>query len=77
MPETPSTLRELRERTVNPETGKAFTGEEIARKLSVSTNTYFRWEWGQSVPNGINLMRLEKILPGSTHTLVDVEAQSA
>lgn len=73
MPETQTPLRELRERTTNPETGKPFTGEEIARKLNVSTNTYFRWEWGQTIPSGHNLVALEAVMPGSTHTLVNVK----
>lgn len=72
MPETHTTLRELREGTVNPDSGKPFTGEEIARRLNVSTNTYFRWEWGQTMPSGHNLIALESVLPGSTHTLVRV-----
>ena len=70
------TLRERRERTTNPETGKAFTGEAVARAVGVSVNTYFRWEWGVSVPTGRNLALLEAILPGATHTLVGVKSPS-
>ena len=73
MPKAPATLRELRERTTNPETGKPFAGEAVARAVGVTTSTYFRWEWGDSVPTGTNLTRLEKILSGDTITLVNVE----
>lgn len=77
MPKAAATLRELRERTTNPETGKPFTGEAVARAVGVTTNTYFRWEWGESVPTGTNLIRLETVLPGATHTLVSVKRSSA
>ena len=66
------TLAELRGRTINPKTTKPYTGEEVARACGVSTNTYFRWEWGNSTPGGRNLTKLEMVLPGSTHTLVGV-----
>jgi len=66
------TLAELRAKTINPATAKPYTGEEVARACEVSTNTYFRWEWGTSTPGGRNLIRLEQVLPGSTHTLVSV-----
>ena len=74
MPETTKTLRELREATTDPETGKAFTGEAIARALGVSVNTYFRWEWNETMPSAMNLIKLERVLPGATHTLVSVKA---
>lgn len=70
-------LSELRDQTLNPDTGKSYTGAELAEKIGVSVNTYFRWEWGQSVPSGRNLVKLESLLPGSTHTLVNVERESA
>lgn len=70
------TLRELREKTTNPDTGRPYSGEEVARAVGVAVNTYFRWEWKQSVPSGGNLVRLEKVLPGATHTLVKVEASA-
>ena len=72
MPEAPITLKEVRERTIDPNTGKSFTGEAVARLLNVSTNTYFRWEWGQTIPTGTNLVALEQVLPGSTLTFVKV-----
>lgn len=66
-------LSELRERTLNPDTGRSYTGAELAEKIGVSVNTYFRWEWGQTIPTGRNLVKLESFLPGATHTLVSVK----
>ena len=70
------TLAELRAQTTNPITGRPYTGEEVARACQVSTNTYFRWEWGNSVPGGRNMAKLETVLPGSTHALVCVDPGS-
>lgn len=66
-------LAELRGKTINPDTGETYTGREVAEKIGVSVNTYFRWEWGHNVPSGRNLIALEKILPHSTHTFVKVQ----
>lgn len=70
-------LSELRDRTINPDTGRTYTGSEVAAKIGVSVNTYFRWEWGQTIPSGRNLIELEKVLPGATHTFVNVERRTA
>jgi len=58
-------LTELRARTTNPATGRAYTGEQMARACNVTVNTYFRWEWGTSVPGGLNLLKLDEVLPGA------------
>ena len=58
-------LTELRARTTNPATGCAYTGEQMARACNVTAATYFRWEWGTSVPNSLNLLKLDEVLPGA------------
>ncbi|AFZ67124.1 helix-turn-helix domain-containing protein [Deinococcus peraridilitoris] len=64
------TLRELREAQVD-DRGKKLSGDRIAKKLGVNPATYFAWEWGNALPSGENLFKLEKILPGSMRVLMD------
>lgn len=73
MIERTDSLREVRQRTINPKTGKPFSGSDVARTVGVSTNTYFNWEGGKCIPTGTNLIRLENVLPGATSTFVDVK----
>ncbi|MBR5471856.1 MAG: helix-turn-helix transcriptional regulator [Oscillibacter sp.] len=70
-------LKELRKKTVNPDTGKPYTQRELAARIGVSTTSYNGYEHGV-LPMLHNLKNLADVLQCSLDTLVgavDVEGQ--
>jgi transcriptional regulator with XRE-family HTH domain len=45
--------------------GREWTQEELADKLGVSRASIARWEAGTHEPNGINRVRLDRLLRGA------------
>lgn len=64
-------LKEFRKKTINPETGKAYTQRELAAKIGVSTTSYNGYEHGV-VPSMRNLKKLSDVLQCSTDVLLGV-----
>lgn len=65
-----TTLKELRKAT-------GMSGEAVAQLVGVTKTTYYLWEWGQVMPGGANLAKLETVLPGSINALVSMKAAEA
>lgn len=63
----PATLKELRK-------AAGLSGEAVAQRVGVTKTTYYLWEWGQVMPGGINLTKLETVLPGAINALVSVKS---
>ena len=71
-------LKELRKKTVNPDTGKPYTQKELAAKIGVSTTSYNGYEHGV-LPMLHNLRNLADVLRCSMDALVgavDVDGQA-